>query len=75
MSGVLVSVCDSGGMELLFDNQKTIQAKVPAFFSDSAEATSSSVKHAATVKDLIAWTTKTHLKERPELFVGENGSV
>lgn len=66
---------DSGGMELLFDNQKAIQAKVPAFFDDKAEATDRPEKHAATVRDLIAWVTKTHLKERPELFVGEDGSV
>ncbi|KAG0322843.1 Ubiquitin- modifier 1 [Linnemannia gamsii] len=62
----------SGGMELLFDNQKTIHAKVPAFFplDDSAEE-----KHAATIRDLISWTASNLLKERPELFIGADGSV
>ncbi|KAI8602902.1 ubiquitin-related modifier 1 [Dissophora ornata] len=62
----------SGGMELLFGNQKTIQASVPAFFP--AEATTEE-RHVATIRDLIAWTTKSLLKERPELFVGDDGSV
>ncbi|KAI8345880.1 ubiquitin-related modifier 1, partial [Mortierella sp. GBAus27b] len=62
----------SGGMELLFDNRKSIQANVPAFFVSEAPGLE---KHAATVKDLIGWVTKTYLKERPELFVGEDGSV
>ncbi|KAF9120947.1 Ubiquitin- modifier 1 [Mortierella sp. 14UC] len=62
----------SGGMELLFDNQKTIHAKVPAFFPLNASA---DVRHAATIRDLISWTASNLLKERPELFIGTDGSV
>ncbi|KAG0211346.1 Ubiquitin- modifier 1 [Mortierella sp. GBA30] len=61
----------SGGMELLFDNQKTIHAKVPAFFPGN----SSEENHAATIRDLIGWIANTQLKERPELFIGTDGSV
>lgn len=59
-------------MELLFDNQKTIHAKVPAFFPLD---TSAEDKHAATIRDLISWTASNLLKERPELFIGTDGSV
>ncbi|KAF9908565.1 Ubiquitin- modifier 1 [Linnemannia zychae] len=62
----------SGGMELLFDNQKTIHAKLPAFFPQDASAED---KHAATIRDLISWTASNLLKERPELFIGADGSV
>ncbi|KAF9178508.1 Ubiquitin- modifier 1 [Haplosporangium sp. Z 11] len=61
----------SGGMELLFDNQKMIKANVPAFFSTE----STTDKHAATIRDLIGWIASTQLKERPELFIGPDGSV
>ncbi|KAF9364874.1 Ubiquitin- modifier 1 [Mortierella sp. NVP85] len=61
-------------MELLFGNQKTIHARVPAFF-DRPEGAEGAERHAATVRDLIAWVTKMHLQERPELFAGEDGSV
>ncbi|KAF9994618.1 helicase [Entomortierella chlamydospora] len=63
----------SGGMELLFDNQNTIQAKVPAFFP--TDDNKDEERHAATIRDLIGWITRSLLKERPELFVGDNGSV
>jgi ubiquitin related modifier 1 len=59
-------------MELLFDNQKTIHAKVPAFFPLE---TSTEGKHPATIRDLISWTASNLLKERPELFIGTDGSV
>lgn len=59
-------------MELLFDNQKTIHAKVPAFFPLDA---STKERHAATIRDLISWTASSLLKERPELFIGADGSV
>ncbi|KAF8948768.1 hypothetical protein BGZ47_002741 [Haplosporangium gracile] len=62
----------SGGMELLFDNQKTIHAKVPAFFPLDASTVN---RHAATIQDLISWTASNLLKERPELFIGTDGSV
>ncbi|KAI1292721.1 Ubiquitin- modifier 1 [Mortierella claussenii] len=83
----------SGGMELLFDNQKTIQATVPAFFSNEEKQADSADKsvengqkkpqevqeteelHAANLKDLIAWTSIHLLKERPELFIADDGSV
>ncbi|KAG0008919.1 Ubiquitin- modifier 1 [Entomortierella chlamydospora] len=60
-------------MELLFDNQNTIQAKVPAFFP--TDDNKDEERHAATIRDLIGWITRSLLKERPELFVGDNGSV
>ncbi|ORZ13349.1 ubiquitin-like modifier 1 [Lobosporangium transversale] len=67
----------SGGMELLFDNQKTIQADVPAFFPIVTKDTDTNQqeRHAATIRDLIAWTSIELLKERPELFIGDDGSV
>ncbi|CAO3572039.1 unnamed protein product [Mortierella alpina] len=61
----------SGGMELLFDNQKTVHAKVPVSFpTESTEE-----RHATTIRDLIGWIASTLLKERPELFIGADGSV
>ncbi|KAF9164886.1 Ubiquitin- modifier 1 [Mortierella sp. AD011] len=60
-------------MELLFGNQNTIQTKVPAFFP--TDDNKDEEQHAATIRDLIGWITKSLLKERPELFVGDNGSV
>ncbi|KAI8616485.1 ubiquitin-related modifier 1, partial [Chytriomyces sp. MP71] len=44
----------SGGMELLFDNQRSITTALP----DGVR----------TMRDLIAHTKAAHLKERPELF-------
>ncbi|KAF9939077.1 helicase [Mortierella alpina] len=61
----------SGGMELLFDNQKTIHAKVPTSFPID----STGEQHATTIRDLIGWIASTLLKERPELFIGTDGSV
>ncbi|KAG0311783.1 helicase [Dissophora globulifera] len=71
--GPVTFVFYSGGMELLFDNQKTINTRVPAFFPSMAEA--GEERHAATIRDLIAWTKQTLLRERPELFAGDDGSV
>ena len=48
----------AGGLELLFDNQKSIQTQVPA--------------NVVTIKDLIQWTKSNLLKERPELFVQDD---
>ncbi|KAJ3400688.1 ATPase AAA domain-containing protein 2B [Chytriomyces hyalinus] len=45
----------SGGMELLFDNQRSIKAQLPDAVT--------------TMRHLIAHTKETYLKERPELFV------
>ncbi|GJJ71090.1 ubiquitin related modifier 1 [Entomortierella parvispora] len=59
----------SGGMELLFDNKKTIHTKVPAHFRQGADS------HAVTIRDLIGWMASHLLKERPELFIGPDGSV
>lgn len=67
------SMFDSGGMELLFDNQKTIVTQVPAQFPVASGSDEKS--HAATIKDLIGWMATTLLKERPELFIGPDGSV
>ncbi|KAF9347001.1 DNA repair and recombination protein rad54b [Mortierella sp. AD094] len=47
--------------------------KVPAFFS--TEGNKDEKQHAATIRDLIGWMTRSLLKERPELFVGDDGSV
>ncbi|KAF9983004.1 Ubiquitin- modifier 1 [Mortierella antarctica] len=58
-------------MELLFDNQKTIHAKVPTSFPTD----STGEQHATTIRDLIGWIASTLLKERPELFIGTDGSV
>lgn len=61
-------------MELLFDNQKTIVTQVPAQFP--LETSEPDEKpHAANIKDLIGWMATTLLKERPELFIGPDGSV
>ncbi|KAF9582991.1 Ubiquitin- modifier 1 [Lunasporangiospora selenospora] len=59
-------------MELLFDNQKSIQTDVPATFPLDS---SSNSRHPTTIRDLIPWIASNLLKERPELFVGPNGSV
>jgi ubiquitin related modifier 1 len=59
-------------MELLFDNQKTINTQVPATFVSSESGVE---EHAATIKDLIGWMATNLLKERPELFIGPDGSV
>ncbi|KAG0083077.1 hypothetical protein BGZ93_008023 [Podila epicladia] len=64
----------SGGMELLFDNQKTIVTQVPAQFPLESSA-SDEKPHTANIKDLIGWMATTLLKERPELFIGPDGSV
>ncbi|KAJ3115370.1 Ubiquitin- modifier 1 [Phlyctochytrium bullatum] len=45
----------SGGMELLFNNQKSINADLPS--------------SCTTMKHLIAYTKDNYLLERPELFV------
>ncbi|KAF9404732.1 Ubiquitin- modifier 1 [Podila epigama] len=75
MSGTLnIDLQFSGGMELLFDNQKSIAAKVPAKFPLQSTGTSEEA-HATTIKDLIGWMATTLLKERPELFIGTDGSV
>ncbi|KAG0342049.1 Ubiquitin- modifier 1 [Podila humilis] len=68
----------SGGMELLFDNQKTIVTQVPAQFPVVNSSSTDSGKeqpHKANIKDLIGWMATTLLKERPELFIGTDGSV
>jgi hypothetical protein len=65
----------SGGMELLFDNQKTIQARVPAHFPAGAGEADGEERHEATMRDLIPWISQRLLKERPELFIGDDGSV
>jgi ubiquitin related modifier 1 len=59
-------------MELLFDNQKTINTQVPATFASSESGVE---EHATTIKDLIGWMATNLLKERPELFIGPDGSV
>ncbi|KAF9111786.1 helicase, partial [Mortierella sp. AM989] len=45
------------------------------FFKTFFTEDSKNEQHAATVRDLIGWMTKSLLKERPELFVGDDGSV
>ncbi|KAJ3042669.1 ubiquitin related modifier 1 [Rhizoclosmatium globosum] len=45
----------SGGMELLFDGQRSIKVVLPS--------------NVTTMRDLIAHTKDHYLKERPELFV------
>ncbi|KAI9204584.1 ubiquitin-related modifier 1 [Polychytrium aggregatum] len=49
----------SGGMELLFDNQKSVDVTLPAEY----------VSGQATMKELIAYVRDNLLVERPELFV------
>ncbi|EGF77549.1 hypothetical protein BATDEDRAFT_91557 [Batrachochytrium dendrobatidis JAM81] len=49
----------SGGMELLFDHQRSIAATLPDTF----------IAGTSTLRDLIAWTASNLLKERPELFI------
>lgn len=48
----------AGGLELLFDNQKSIKVKVPA--------------DVLSIRDLITWAKVNLLKERPDLFVQED---
>ncbi|KAF9198729.1 DNA repair and recombination protein rad54b [Haplosporangium sp. Z 27] len=48
-------------------------ARVPALFP--TDSTKNEEQHAATIRDLIGWMTSNLLKERPELFVGDDGSV
>jgi ubiquitin related modifier 1 len=50
----------SGGMELLFDQQREISVEL----SESANVT--------TIRDLLPWIRQELLKERPELFMQED---
>ncbi|KAI9591809.1 ubiquitin-related modifier 1 [Syncephalis fuscata] len=47
----------SGGMELLFDQQREISVELPA------------AANVATMRDLLPWIREELLKERPELFM------
>ncbi|KAI7815780.1 hypothetical protein BC939DRAFT_88278 [Gamsiella multidivaricata] len=65
-------------MELLFGNQKSIQTRVPAHFpleSGIEDVSTAEERHATRIRDLIPWISRTLLKERPELFIGDDGSV
>ncbi|KAF9157352.1 hypothetical protein DFQ27_005330 [Actinomortierella ambigua] len=70
MATLNINLQFSGGMELLFDNQKSINVQIPSTFSDKAVE-----KHATNMRDLIAWTAENLVQERPELFLGNDGSV
>ncbi|KAF8970732.1 Ubiquitin- modifier 1 [Entomortierella lignicola] len=50
-----------------------METRVPALFP--TDSTKNEEQHAATIRDLIGWMTSNLLKERPELFVGDDGSV
>ncbi|KAG0049800.1 Ubiquitin- modifier 1 [Gryganskiella cystojenkinii] len=71
MTSLEIELQFSGGMELLFDNKKTINTQVPATFPSESGAE----EHSTTIKDLIGWMATNLLKERPELFIGPDGSV
>ncbi|KZS96968.1 ubiquitin-like modifier 1 [Sistotremastrum niveocremeum HHB9708] len=67
MSTVSLKVEFSGGLELLFNNQRQIKLDLPAQ-ADASEGRPADVRY------LIHWLKDNRLKERPELFV-ENGTV
>ncbi|KAF9979037.1 Ubiquitin- modifier 1 [Actinomortierella ambigua] len=70
MTTLNINLQFSGGMELLFNNQKSIDVKIPSKFpDDTAES------HSTNMRDVIAWTAKNLVQERPELFLGNDGSV
>ena len=50
----------AGGLELLFDNQKSMQVTLP--------------NTVCNIRELIIWTKDNQLKERPDLFI-QGGSV
>ncbi|KZT43388.1 ubiquitin-related modifier 1 [Sistotremastrum suecicum HHB10207 ss-3] len=81
MSTVSLKVEFSGGLELLFNNQRQIKLDLPAQVpSDSQTVVAAggqadaSEGRPADVRYLIHWLKDNRLKERPELFV-ENGTV
>lgn len=78
---VSIKVEFSGGLELLFDNQRSHRVSVPSRVSASSKKTLKDDEGAdgeegrpADVKYLILWLKDNLLKEREELFV-ENGTV
>lgn len=78
---VSVKVEFSGGLELLFDNQRSHRVSVPSQVSTSGKKTLKNDEEApdgegrpADVAYLILWLRDNLLKEREELFV-ENGTV
>ncbi|EPT02009.1 ubiquitin modifier 1 [Fomitopsis schrenkii] len=82
MSGLVsVKVEFSGGLELLFDNQRSHRVSVPSHVSTSGkktlnnnEGTDAGEGRPADLAHLILWLRDNLLKEREELFV-ENGTV
>ncbi|CAG8475476.1 5168_t:CDS:2 [Paraglomus occultum] len=58
-----VKLSFSGGMELLFNNDKFVEVKIPAFINPP---------NPTNMQDLIFWIRDNLLKERPGLFISEN---
>lgn len=72
MESLSIKVEFGGGLELLFDNQRSHQISIPSLVPvDGAD--DSNLKP-TDVKYLIDWLKTNRLRERPELFV-EEGTV